>query len=112
MRDVDGDTEWTPSEYARLDSLSRERAPSDLLRARTVAELKRRRLVHDNNTSTFKKATWIAIAASLVFVAGGLVGYRLALTSLETRVRLATAAPGSLASDSLATAGRGHVVWF
>ena len=108
MRDAERQAadEWTATEQDRLDALPRTRVPSDSLRTRTMAELRARRLVRQDAAATLPRAIWIAIAASLVFAAGGLVGYRFAVTRLEAQARLATMA------ESSTSANAGHVVWF
>ena len=112
MRDDDRHSthEWAPLEQRRLDSLPRARMPSDLLKTRTLTELRQRGLVRHRARSGLSRGLWIAIAASLAFVAGGFVGYRLALTRFETQARLATVAAATSPSD-LST-NTGHVVWF
>ena len=102
--------EWTPLEKRRLDSLPRARVPTGSLKMRTLTELRRRRLVRHRARSATSRGLWIAVAASVVFVTGGFVGYRLALPRFEAQARLATVAAGSPASD-LST-NTGHVVWF
>jgi hypothetical protein len=109
MRDDDDAVEWTPGERAKLDALPRDRVASDTLRARTVDELRRRQLVGHREHAKLRSAVWLALGASVVFVAGGLAGYRLALTRLEARARLATVASDPSA-DSLISVR--HVVWF
>ena len=99
--------EWTAEEKLRVDSLSRERVPSDLLKTRTVSELRTRGLVRHHPASRISLA-WVAVAASLVFVAGGLVGYRVALTRFQAQMRLAVAE--SARQDRSPTVE--HVVWF
>ena len=102
--------EWTTTEKARLDSLPRARVPSDLLKTRTVTELRKNGLVRQQPGSAISRAVWIAIVASVVFVAGGFVGYRLAQTRFAAQVRLATiAAEFSRQNPSMAAE---HVVWF
>ena len=102
--------EWTLVEQGRLDSLPRTRAASDMLRSRTLSELRKRGLVRHSGGPALSRLAVIAAAASLVFVAGGFVGYRLALTRFEAQQRFATAAPDSSRLD-LST-NSGHVVWF
>jgi hypothetical protein len=109
MRDDDDAVEWTPGERAKLDALPRDRVASDTLRARTVGELRRRQLVGHRDHARSRSAAWLALGASVVFVAGGLAGYRLALTRVETRARLATIA-SEPSADSLISVR--HVVWF
>ena len=112
MRDHEqrGAEEWTESERTRLNSLPRHRAPSASLKARTLSELRGRGLVRQRTGLRVSRAAWVVVAASLVFVAGGFVGYRLALTRLKTEARLATAAAESSPSDRSTNAE--HVVWF
>ena len=109
MRHDDDAVDWTPGERAKLDALPRDRVASDTLRARTVGELRRRQLVGHREHAKLTSAVWLALGASIVFVAGGFAGYRLALTKVETRTRLATVA-SEPSADSLVSVR--HVVWF
>jgi len=102
--------DWTTLEKSRLDSLPRARTPSDLLKTRTVVELRQRGLVTHRASASVSRAALIVVAASLVFVAGGVVGYRLALTRVEAQARLATVAPES--EPDARSANAEHVVWF
>jgi hypothetical protein len=111
MRDDEhNSSEWTLPERSRLDALPRARVPSDLLKTRTLAALRERKLARRRPRSVIAKGVWLAVAASLVFVAGGLVGYRVALTRVETQARLAVVSTESPAPRLTNTTE--HVVWF
>jgi hypothetical protein len=105
------DVEWTAVERQKLDSLARTRVPSDLLWQRTLIELRKQGLVRRRRSFSAKQLVWMAVAASAVFAAGGILGYRLALTRVETQSRLATVAADSPPPSNLST-NMGHVVWF
>jgi hypothetical protein len=115
MRDDERDVhdEWTAIEKSRFDTLPRVRAPSDVLRARTLSELRARGLVRHGSPMSLSRSAWAAVAALIVFIAGGFVGYRLALTRFESQRRLATVvAEPSPSNPSTNTVQSGHLVWF
>ena len=108
------EVEWREDERAALDALPRERAGSARLRERTTAALR--------NDGTLRPARRLlraiiplSLAASLFFVAGGIVGYAIARRSVVSpaddapstnRVALDTNVQAP-ATDSVR-----HVVWF
>ena len=115
MRDDERDVrdEWTAIEKHRFDALPRVRAPSDVLRARTLSELRDRGLVRHGSPMSRSRGTWAAVAALIVFIAGGFVGYRLAVTRFESQRRLASVvAEPSPSRPSTNTGQGGHLVWF
>ena len=108
------EVEWREDERAALDALPRERGGSGRLRERTTAALR--------NDGTLRPARpllltiiRLSLAASLFFVAGGIVGYAIARRGVASpagdgptsnRVALDTSVQAP-ATDSVR-----HVVWF
>ena len=109
-----GDVEWTEAELAQLTALPSERASGELLRARTIQALRDRELLVSRNRSARQWVAGIA-AAALVFAAGGLAGYRLALSRLAASGATARVAAQVQQTD-VPNAGEPteerHVVWF
>lgn len=112
------ETEWTADERAELRALPAERTPDADLRRRTAAALHHRGLLRSEPVGSrrgpwIRRAFTIAAAASVVFIAGGAAGYRLAATRLAAReaaasVRLANeSTPPGATPDTTA-----HIVWF
>lgn len=112
------ETEWTTDEHAALRALPVERAPDSDLLARTTAALRQRGLLKPEDRRSqpvprVRRVLAFAVAASIVFVAGGAAGYRLAEARMAARatdasVRLANeSVPSGALSDSTA-----HIVWF
>jgi hypothetical protein len=65
--------EWTPEERALFDALPTDRIPPVGLKARTIDAIALRRATAPSVSP--RKAMAIAVAASLIFIAGALVGY-------------------------------------
>lgn len=62
----------TKEEQALFDSLSREKLPPSDLEDRTIAELKKKRLINENVMKLNKSKLWMTgVAASILFFIGG-----------------------------------------
>ena len=107
------DNEWTPEELAQLRALDSERAPTAALKARTVGSLGARNLIGARWSPGLRSVIALA-AASVVFVAGTLVGY--AAGARRATLRAAVPPPAALAKvDSSSAAQRQQtrqVIWF
>ena len=107
--------EWRPEERTALDSLRRERMPNAALRHRTLITLRQERLVWPHKHRAWRGLVY-AVAAAVIFAAGGIAGYRLALARTEMRAESAVASgvvrdSGEPRAGSWADSTR-HVVWF
>jgi len=109
------ESEWTADERARFAALSTERLPPPELEQRTVAALRERGML--GRRSRFSPAVIIGLllAASIVFVAGALVGYAAANRKPAVVPDRSVASTRSVAqldsADSTARRAR-HVVWY
>ncbi|HUQ80561.1 MAG TPA: hypothetical protein VM076_05480 [Gemmatimonadaceae bacterium] len=106
------DIEWTDAERGALEALPRERVPIVGARERTIAGLRTRGLLGPSERRR-PSAVWLAVAASVVFSAGGVAGYRLALSRVRhdadvARMRIASQEP----APAVAPSSDAHVVWF
>ncbi len=108
--------EWREHERAALDALPRERPGTHLLRERTLRALRRDGMLRPRS-SALRRVGLYGLAASVVFVAGGIAGSAVALRTTEsgggeprraTRVALDTS---SQTEFTVADSVR-HVVWF
>jgi hypothetical protein len=114
--------EWTDEERARLAEVGQHRSPRGHLKARTMTTLRERGLIRTGEQWRLPRrfTLGLAAAATIVFAAGALAGYGVALR------RQSDARPDSAASGSATVArevarmdsaptqsptGR-HVVWF
>ena len=94
------ENELTPEERAAFEALPRERVPSRLLEERTVAELRKRRLLHRSRGSSRVLRATAAAAAFAVFLSGFAAGRATApVDSAESEGALA-GSPDSTASTS------------
>jgi hypothetical protein len=121
------ESEWSDDGRSALERLRlTSREPSRLLRVRTLAVLHDRGLVMPNGSTRpavhrsasprFGRLFAIAAGVALVFVAGGAVGYRLALSRAVARsgdgpVRVAAKSTAPFVAVTQRTVER-HVVWF
>ena len=70
----DGD-DWTPDENAQLSALSAEKRPPEELKRRTMEAMRRRGLLGPHRVATPRRVVALLAAASVIFIAGALVGY-------------------------------------
>ena len=107
------DNEWTPDELAQMRALDSERAPSMGLKTRTVSSLRARHLI-GGHWSPGLRSVFALAAASVVFVAGTVVGY--AAGSRRATLPAVLVPPTAVARvDSSASAQRQptrQVIWF
>ena len=108
------ENEWTPEERALFDALPTDRIPPIGLKARTIDAVGLRR----------PNATWmsprsmmaIAVAASLIFIAGALVGFaaarRVAKPINDARAKTQTEAVVRADSPTSNNQPTRHVVWY
>lgn len=121
--------DWTPEERERLASLPAERIPPSELKTRTVAALRRGGLVDGSasgmlemtdratrrSRATLAMAAALVAAASLIFIAGALVGYVAARRAARTTDESRTASREAVANAREAGSTlqpRSHVVWY
>jgi len=109
------EVEWRDEERAALDALPRERAASRRLRDRTRAALRQDGTLRPRRFVSGRVIP-LSLAASVFFVAGGIVGYAIARSEVAapagdatspSRVALDTNEQVPPARDSVR-----HVVWF
>ena len=109
------EVEWRDDERAALNALPRERAGSWRLREQTTAALRNDGTLRARRP-LLRAMVPLALAASLLFAAGGIVGYAIARRSVAapagdeataSRVALDTSVQTPPATDSVR-----HVVWF
>jgi hypothetical protein len=109
------DNEWTPEELAQLRALEPERAPNLALKARTVSSLQARNLI-GARWSPGLRSVLVLAAASVVFVAGTIVGYAAGARRATLPATAAPAAAAALAkADSSGAAQRQQtrqIIWF
>lgn len=113
--------EWTDEERARLAEIGRHRSPRGELKTRTMTALRERKLIGTDQWHLPRRfALGLAAAATIVFAAGALAGYGVALRR-QTDARPDSSASGSSTAsrevarmDSATTQGSTgrHVVWF
>jgi len=110
------DHEWSDEERARLRAFGNERTASPELKDRTIAALQSRRLLEGKSRVRFPMPVVIGmlLAATIVFVAGALVGYaaanRRTVEPSQPSVAVTRAVARVDSVDSVVT-GR-HVVWY
>lgn len=108
------DNEWTPEELAQLRALDSERAPTAALKARTVSSLKARNLMGARWSPGLRSVLALA-AASVVFVAGTVVGYAAGARRATVPTAVAPPAAALAKADSSGAAQRQttrQVIWF
>jgi hypothetical protein len=106
--------EWTAEERAQLDALSRELAPPRELKTRTIRGLRGDGHLRPTRDISLRVVAGLLLAASLVFSAGALVGYRAAQRRASPRETAVTATRHDVAridSDTTSSPVR-HVVWY
>jgi hypothetical protein len=109
------ENEWTAEERASLAALSADRTPPSALKQRTVHALRDRGLLGKRSRFSTPMILGLLLAASVVFVAGALVGYVAANRRPPAMPERAVAVTRSVAqldsADSAAQRTR-HVVWY
>jgi hypothetical protein len=106
--------QWTPEDSARLASLPRERIPPHELKRRTMEAARSAGYLRSTPRRAGLTLALIA-AASLIFVAGALLGYALARRATpESRTTASTRTDGLASTQGFniqVDSGR-HVVWY
>ena len=115
IHDQFDDNEWTADERVQLDALATERRPSAALKARTLGVLRAEGIIQDRPRISMVMIASLALAASLVFAAGALVGYSAAARRTTETPERETASVRAVARNDSAPAtaqASRHVVWF
>lgn len=111
---LEGD-EWSAEERAQLESLANERIPSHALKGRTIAALHNHGFLAAAPASASPRRTIALLAAaSLIFIAGALVGYLAARSAPAPAVepRMANREQVAQAESVNNTKPVRHVVWY
>jgi hypothetical protein len=107
--------EWTPEERAQLVSLPTERIPPSELKGKTMDAVRRNGFVGRQRIVTPRRVLALVAAASLIFIAGALVGYaaarRTARPADDGRVANREAVANAENSKTNSQQTR-HVVWY
>jgi hypothetical protein len=109
------ENDWTAEEKSRLATLRGERVPPPALKQRTIRALRNRALLGRSPTISPPLVVAMLLAASVVFAAGALIGYRLANRQPAAVHDQEIASTRSVAQlDSVDSAARRtrHVVWY
>lgn len=110
------DEKWTPDEKALFAALPREHTPSADLKARTTEAVR-----HQLDATTFdrrssRRALILAAAASLIFVAGAVVGFAVAKTAARPTPEPPVASTGQAVARAntpiLIVQPAGRAIWY
>jgi len=106
--------DWTPEERALFASLPPERIPPSQLKARTIDALRRRELLDRQPVARPIHVLALVAAASVIFIAGALVGYAAAQRSVRPidNTRTATRHDVAEAPANGSNPPTRHVVWY
>ena len=110
---LEGD-EWSADENAQLRSLARERIPSHELKGRTVAAWHDHGFLATPVSASPRRTMALLAAASVIFIAGALVGYFAARRSPapEVQPRMANREQVAQAESVNNNQPVRHVVWY
>jgi len=110
------DDEWTPEENALFAALARERVPSAELKARTLDAVRHSVGATTIGRGSSRKTFILAAAASLIFLAGAIVGFaaarRVGRSSSEPPATASNRAVARSDAPILILQPEGHVVWY
>ena len=106
--------EWSADESAQLRSLARERIPSHELKGKTVAALHSHGFLAAQASGSPRRMIALLAAASVIFIAGALVGYFAARRSPapEVQPRMANREQVAQAESVNNNQPVRHVVWY
>ena len=110
---LEGD-EWSADETEQLRSLARERIPSHQLKARTIAALHNHGFLAVPVSASPRRTIALVAAASVIFIAGALVGYLAARRAPASDVPPRVANREQVAQAESVNNNRPvrHVVWY
>lgn len=110
---LEGD-EWSADENAQLGSLARERIPSHELKGKTIAALHGHGFLAAPVSASPRRTMALLAAASVIFIAGALVGYLAARRAPAPAVepRMANREQVAQAESVNNTKPVRHVVWY
>jgi hypothetical protein len=108
------DGEWSAEEDAQLKSLARERIPSHQLKGRTIAALHHHGFLAVPVSASPRRTIALLAAASVIFIAGALVGYFAARRdpAPDVQPRVANREQVAQAESAKNTQPVRHVVWY
>jgi hypothetical protein len=111
--EFEGD-EWSAEDKALLASMARERIPSHALKSRTIAALHNHGFLIAPNSAAPRRTIALLAAASVIFIAGALVGYFAArrAPAAETQPRVANRDQLAKAESANNIQPVRHVVWY
>jgi len=114
MHDEFNEHEWTVEERAMFASLPEERIPPAALKTRTREAIRRSGLIATQTVWAPRRALALIAAASLIFVAGALIGYAMAQRSAKRLddARVANRQEVARAVSDTNSQPKRHVVWY
>ena len=106
--------EWSADENAQLRSLARERIPSHELKGKTISALHSHGFLAAPASGSPRRMIALLAAASVIFIAGALVGYLAARSAPAPAVepRMANREQVAQAESVNNTKPVRHVVWY
>jgi hypothetical protein len=110
---LDGD-DWSADENAQLGSLARERIPPHRLKGKTIAALHNHGFLAAPASASPRRLITLVAAASVIFIAGALVGYLAArrAPTPDVEPRMANREQVAHAESVTNTQPVRHVVWY
>jgi hypothetical protein len=107
-------TEWSAEEHAQIGSLARERIPSHALKGRTIATLHHHGFLAAPANASPRRMIALLAAASVIFIAGALVGYLAARRATAPDVEPRMANRDQVAQTESVNNNQPvrHVIWY
>ena len=114
MNDFLDDEEWSAEEQAQLASLARDRIPSHELKGRTLVALHAHGYLAAPNAKSPRRMIALLAAASVIFIAGAVVGYLAARREppRDAESRMANREQVAQSESATTTQPVRHVVWY